>query len=320
MSAAARRARLRAFAKINLGLRVLERRADGYHELRTVFQTISLADRIDLEYTPGRASPVEVESSIPIVENIAGRAAELLLKAGGVRGRVRIRIDKRIPIGGGLGGGSSDAAAILLALPVLAGRRLGIERLRELGAGLGSDVPYFLLGGTALGLGRGTEIYPLPQLPAWPALVVAPAVSLSTAEAYRALGRELTTVSRYNKIDKFQALVWGLAPAPPAREWAGFSQNDFEALVFARFPRLRALKRILRGLGAEPALLSGSGSALFGIFPSGVDRDRACIAMGKERVEPVSLISRGRFQAAWWSSLREHSVGNQWPPQSRYAP
>src|SRR6516164_8218268 len=157
--------RLRSFAKINLDLRVLNRRADAYHELRTVFQTISLADTIDIEYRRG-PTRIEIKSNLNIPDNLIVRAADSVLRATGRSGRFDFVLHKRIPVGGGLGGGSSNAATVLLALPFLLRKPLPMEKLMELGAGLGSDVPFFLLGGTAIGLGRGTELYPLPEVPA----------------------------------------------------------------------------------------------------------------------------------------------------------
>src|SRR5437763_9101355 len=141
-----RKAALRSLAKINLNLRVLHKRADGFHELRTVFQTISLADRLDIEYEPALRSEILLDDPLAIPDNLVARAAEGLK----IRGRIRIRLRKHIPMGAGLGGGSSNAAAILLALPVLSGNWVGFEKQRELAAELGSDVPFFLEGGGAL--------------------------------------------------------------------------------------------------------------------------------------------------------------------------
>jgi 4-diphosphocytidyl-2-C-methyl-D-erythritol kinase len=160
-----RRARLRALAKINLDLRVLGKRPDGFHELRTIFQTISLADTIDIAFTPGRKTSIEVEDNLGIPDNLAARAARLALDAMRITGRVEMRIAKRIPMGAGLGGGSADAAAVLLALPVLAGRKVKLPELCGLAEQLGSDVPFFLLGGRAVGIGRGSELFPLPDEP-----------------------------------------------------------------------------------------------------------------------------------------------------------
>src|SRR5277367_4914292 len=166
-------ARLRSLAKINLDLRVLHKRPDGYHELRTIFQTVSLADSIEIEYRRG-PTRIDIKSNLNIPDNLIVKAADVVLSATGATGRIGFVSQKRIPMGGGLGGGSSNAAAVLLALPVLLKKPLGIEKLMELAASLGSDVPYFLLGGTAVGLGRGTELYPLPDVAPSPGLLFTP--------------------------------------------------------------------------------------------------------------------------------------------------
>ena len=163
--------RLRSLAKINLDLRVLHKRPDGFHELRTIFQTISLADTIDVEYQRGR-SKIELKSNIDIPGNLIVKAADLVMRATRAKGQLRIRLTKRIPMGSGLGGGSSNAAAMLLALPAILNKKIALEKLMELAAELGSDVPFFLIGGTAVGLGRGTELYPLPDVPASPGLLI----------------------------------------------------------------------------------------------------------------------------------------------------
>src|SRR5271166_4727703 len=199
--------RIRALAKINLDLRVLNKRPDGFHELRSVFQTISLADTIDVEYEPGRTS-IDLKSNLNIPDNLIVKAADAVLEATRATGRLRFRLKKRIPLGGGLGGGSSNAAAILLALPVLLKKPLGMEKLMELAASLGSDVPFFLLGGTAVGLGRGTEVYPLPDLASLPGLMITPGIHVSTADAYLALNRELTSAGPVNE---FQAVTWNVS-------------------------------------------------------------------------------------------------------------
>ena len=155
--------RVRALAKINLDLRVLGKRPDGFHELRTVFQTISLADTLDIAFTPGRRTEIALEDALHIEDNLVKRAARMATDAMRITGRVEMRLVKRIPMGAGLGGGSSDAAAVLLSLPVLARRAIALPKLSAIAAELGSDVPFFLLGGTAAGIGRGTEVYPLPD-------------------------------------------------------------------------------------------------------------------------------------------------------------
>ena len=172
-------ARLRSLAKINLDLRVLHKRPDGFHELRTIFQTISLADTIEVEFERGRTR-IELKSNIDIPGNLIVKAADLVLRSLRAKGQLRIRLTKRIPMGGGLGGGSSNAASVLLALPGLLKKKISIEKLLDLAAELGSDVPFFLLGGTAVGLGRGTELYPLPDVPPHPGLLITPDIHSST--------------------------------------------------------------------------------------------------------------------------------------------
>src|ERR1035441_894487 len=221
-----RRARVRALAKINLDLRVLGKRPDGFHELRTVFQTISpaatleiaytpggkpgipLADTREIAYTPGRKTAITLADDLRIADNLVVRAARLVMDAMRATGRIEMRLTKRIPVGAGVGGGSSDAAAVLLALPVLVGRAGDLPRLSAIGEQLGSDVPFFLLGGTAVGIGRGSELFPLPDAPAQRGILVAPGIHVNTAQAYRDLSPRLTTELQQNKIFSFQSVTW----------------------------------------------------------------------------------------------------------------
>jgi len=305
-----RQASLRALAKINLDLRVLGKRADGYHEIRTIFQTISLADILDVEFTPARGTAIQIDGDVDIPDNLIAKAAALALDAMHATARVRFRLRKRIPMGAGLGGGSSDAAAVLLALPALAGRRLALPRLVELAAELGSDVPFFLLGGAAVAVGRGTELYPLPDWPVRRGLLIAPAVHVSTPAAYRALTPRLTTESQQNKIVSFQSQAWG-------ELGAGAGVNDFETVVFEQFSQLARLKQRLVRLGANPAMMTGSGSALFGLFRTREQVNRARKSFADESVFPISLISRARYQRLWWRTLRLYIEDKLWPPLSR---
>ncbi len=312
-----RRVRVRALAKINLDLRVLGKRPDGYHELRTIFQTISLADSLDIAFTPGRNTSIELDDPLAISDNLVVRAARMALDAMRVTGRVEMRLRKRIPMGAGLGGGSSDAAAVLLALPVLAGRALrlpalDLAELRDIAASLGSDVPFFLLGGAAVGIGRGTELFPLPDRPAMAGLVVAPGAHVSTARAYRGLSPGLTTESQENKIISFQSIAW-------ERGVGKSSENDFEAIVFKQHRNLADLKRRLVRAGAALAMMTGSGSALFGLFPDRHGISAAMKLLGDEKVFRISLVSRARYRQIWWRALGPHAVRDTWPPQSRYA-
>ena len=174
---------LPAFAKINLGLRVLGRRADGYHEIRTVFQTVTLHDTLTFEPAPGGLLELAcTDPTIPTDEsNLILRAASLLRERYGVSRGARTRLEKSIPAGGGLGGGSSDAAAALLALNRLWNLGAGARELSELGARVGADVPFFLTGGTALGTGTGADVEPLEDAPKMPLVIVTPGVRVATA-------------------------------------------------------------------------------------------------------------------------------------------
>ena len=316
----AARVRLRSLAKINLDLRVLNRRPDGYHELRAIFQTISLADTIDVEYLPGRTR-IDIKSNLNIADNLIVRAADSVLRATRRTGRLGFVLKKRIPLGGGLGGGSSNAAAVLLALPFVLGRPLPIEKLMELAADLGSDVPFFLLGGTAVGLGRGTELYPLPDLPSRPAVLITPGIHVSTAEAYARLGRKAAIAPDAPAIDNFQSVAWRISTGSSITDWGGV--NDFESVVFRLHPQLKSIKGKLLKLGARPALMSGSGSTLFGIFASRELRDRAVESFrkdfAKDKVYSVTMISRSRYRALWRRQLTAPVDSKVWPPQDRYA-
>lgn len=315
----ARRARLTAFAKINLDLRVLHRRADGYHELRTILQTISLADRIDAAFKPARRTTVRVAGNIDIPDNLIARAAQLCLDTLKTTGQVEFELHKRIPMGAGLGGGSSDAAAVLLALPVLAGRALDLSTLIRLAGELGSDVPFFLLGGAALAFGRGTELYPLPDRPALAGVLVAPEIHVATAGAYRRLSAQLTSESQQNKMVSFQSQAWRWSARAAGEADLPAGENDFEGVVFREHPELKSFKQRLQKLGARSALMSGSGSAVFGLFSGREQARRAVQSFGEERVFPITLVSRARYRLAWWQRLRAHTTREKlWPPQSRY--
>ncbi len=322
-----RRARLRSPAKINLDLRVLHRRPDGFHELRSVFHTVSLSDTVDLEYTPGRRFSLAVESNVEIPgENLVTRAAGLLREECGLSGHWTVRLIKKIPMGAGLGGGSSNAAAILLAMPVVAGKCIALPRLIALAASLGSDVPFFLMGGAAAALGRGTELYPLPSLSPASGLLAVPPIHVSTAEAYRGLRRALTSSPPSSILNSFQGSVWRLDECAKTED--GGAVNDFEATVFLKHPELRKIRDRLRRVGASPARMSGSGSAIFGLFPDRSGRDAALASLKKEFGDilfPISLLGRAAYRSLWRRQLHPHcrpaaEEGMTWPPRSRYCP
>jgi 4-diphosphocytidyl-2-C-methyl-D-erythritol kinase len=283
---------LPAFAKINLCLHVLGKRADGYHELRTVFQTISLHDTLRLTLT--RHPGISLETDNPALpsgrENLVWRALEALRRELRLRGGVRAELTKRIPAARGLGGGSSDAAAALVGMLRLSRRKLPAARLVKLAAGLGADVPFFLFGGRALGLGRGDEVYPLPELSGRTMLVVSPRdVGISTREAYRWVSRRLTMRKQVPKLHSFCALCWSVQ---------GDVSNDFEAAIFRRYPRLARLKQGLLRRGALEAALAGSGSAVFGLFRNPAQARRAARGFPKDQVFVCKTLSRGEYRRA----------------------
>ena len=260
----------RAHAKVNLDLRVLGVRADGYHELRTVFQAIELHDTLTCAEHPGPFTLKCRTPGVPLdASNLVWRAAAALWTALGRGGEIRdavIQIDKKIPVEAGLGGGSADAAAALMALARLWGGA-PITLLREVGATIGADVPFFLSGGTALGLGRGEEIYPLVDLPPHYVVIVRPPFGVSTAEAYGWYDEDRSEGVRENR--EFQQL-----PVPwPSR--AAQMINDLEPPVIRRHQEIAGLKVQLRDAGASAAAMSGSGSAVFGLFRSRVLAERA---------------------------------------------
>ena len=288
---------LRAFAKINLGLRISAARADGFHDIQTVFQTIDLHDRLTFER---RRGPFEIRCNAPGVPtdrtNLVWTAAQRLWSAAGRDGDAHgavVTIDKDIPMQAGLGGGSSDAAAALLGLQRVWHLKLEPERTHAIAAELGSDVPYFLIGGTALGLGRGVELYPLEDLRRLWVVLVLPAFGVATKDAYAwwdehmAKGGEGVDPRR---VSPGQGRVAGhLLPA-----WlrAAGLENDFEAPVFARHPTLPRLTAELQRTGAVLASLSGSGSTVFGLFESRA----AAEAAGRAVRKLEASIRLARFQ------------------------
>jgi 4-diphosphocytidyl-2-C-methyl-D-erythritol kinase len=269
---------------------------------------------MELAFTPG-GSEIEIQDEPAIPNNLAVRAARLAMEAAGKSGRLEIHLSKRIPMGAGLGGGSSDAAAVLLALPALMGARLGLDDLIRLAGELGSDVPFFLLGGAAAAIGRGTELFPLPDYQPREILIVHPGLHVDTTWAYRALSPRLTSESEQNKMVSFQSRTWD-----PSAGWAAV--NDFETVVFERYGRLAEIKQELMRAGASAAMMTGSGSAVYGLFAG---RDEVTLGLrrlklrGEEKAFRARLVSRARYRSIWRRSLAEHIIPETWPPQSRHS-
>jgi 4-diphosphocytidyl-2-C-methyl-D-erythritol kinase len=283
----------RAHAKVNLDLRVLGNRSDGYHELRTVFQTIELHDTLICANRPG---PFAVKCRTPGVplddSNLVWKAAARLWAALGRAGDPTdavVTIEKVIPVQAGLGGGSADAAAALQGLARLWGGA-PISLLRDVASGLGADVPFFLSGGTALGLGRGEEIYPLVDLPSHAVLIVRPPFGVSTAEAYAWYDED--RVAGLKEPRELQLL-----PVPwPTR--AAQMINDLEPPVVRRHPEIGSLRTVLREAGAIAAAMSGSGSAVFGLFRSRAAALKAVkpASRGGARVVLTRTLGRGEYE------------------------
>ncbi|HEY7023084.1 MAG TPA: 4-(cytidine 5'-diphospho)-2-C-methyl-D-erythritol kinase [Ktedonobacterales bacterium] len=258
-----------AYAKINLTLAVLGRRADGYHDLSSVMQTISLHDTLRL--TPNRSGKINVQSDsleLNTPDNLALRAAIALRTAVGDQSLgAEIELLKAIPSPGGLGGGSSDAASALLTLNALWGTRLPHERLTELTATLGSDVPYFLSGGTALIAGRGEHVTELPDAqPLW-LVLVRPPVSVSTAAVYRALSPQ-----DYTSAEDTDAIVQAIQQGEPLP--LEHLSNSLEAPVLRDYPQIVATRDVLLASGAPLVRMSGSGPTLYASFGALDDASR----------------------------------------------
>jgi 4-diphosphocytidyl-2-C-methyl-D-erythritol kinase len=349
--------RVRSFCKINLGLAVGPTRPDGFHALTTLYQTLALHDLVTVTAHPAVQTSITLTSNHPGVpdtergdpeRNTAFRIVDLTLRQLGLTAEVTIDIQKRLPVQGGLGAGSANAAAALLGLERELGLTLpGPDRL-ALAAQVGSDVPLFLLGGSVLGLGRGEEVYPLPDLPVTPCVVAIPSVGVSTAAAFRALDAQMASdsltsgpnVSKLEQLSRALSAAWSPSGAnlgtssqtsfkPSEPSPSGITrlasdraenplltlvrtgiENDFEEVVFQEHPSLRSTKRDLVGDSSVPegsraiyAALSGSGSALFGLYRSVADANSA-----QQRVQSSgtqALLTETLPRPEYWLTMLE---------------
>jgi 4-diphosphocytidyl-2-C-methyl-D-erythritol kinase len=253
---------LPSFAKINLDLRVLGTRPDGYHDLKTIFQSLALFDSVTVSARRGPLQVVCDEPDIPTDHrNLVWKAASLLHRVATGKSTaprdVLIDLRKRVPSEAGLGGGSSNAAITLLALNELWKLKLDLATLTRIGSRLGADVPYFLVGGTALGLGRGDDIYPLTDLPSVHVVILRPGFGVSTADAYGWFDEETRRVLKEPAPRK-------IPPGWPA--WSASLRNDLEIPVVRHHPAIGRIRQSLLDAGATFAAMSGSGSAVFGLF------------------------------------------------------
>lgn len=284
---------LPSFAKINLFLRVLGKRADGFHEICTIFQTVSLCDYLTFSESD-QITLTCSDDKIPIDDrNLIVKAAMVLRENYAVKKGAKIHLEKRIPSPGGLGGGSSNAAVTLLALAKLWNISADFEDLRRIGKTLGSDVPFFFCGGTALGTGRGADIGSLEDFGENYVLIAAPKIDISTAKAFARLNApDLTNKSPKSILQICRAEADSLY----LRQMA--LTNDFERVIFEIEPKIGEIKDKLFSCGAKRALLSGSGASVFGIFDTKEERQNALEFLQREncRLFPAETISRPAYQ------------------------
>ena len=245
-------------AKLNLGLRILDRRPDGYHEIETVFVPLRLFDELEIEVSDEPGIRLECDDpSLPVDgRNLAVRAAERTSAALGLEPSLVIRLRKRIPVAAGLGGGSSDAAAVMLGLEALSGVALDAQVRADLARGLGADVPFFLEPRPAVGRGVGERLEPIPDLPELTWLLVRLPFGISTAEAYASASRELTLPRRGSSIAAL------LGPSKGVRS----PENDLETFAVRGHPEIGQARRALLEEGARAAGMSGSGPTVYGLF------------------------------------------------------
>jgi 4-diphosphocytidyl-2-C-methyl-D-erythritol kinase len=279
-----------AHAKLNLFLRVLARESDGYHGVETLLCLVSLADTLRADRREGRGVTIDVEGADvgPPEQNLAVRAAALVLEATGQRFAVHLTLTKRIPARAGLGGGSSDAAAALLATNVLASGAVPRHELLQFAARLGADVPFFVSGAPlALAWGRGERLLRLPPLPAAPALLLTPPAGVGTAEAYGWLDAARQSAARRGAValDLDALSRWG--------DIGRLAGNDFESPVFEHMPAIRAAFEALAGTRPLVCRMSGSGSSLFAIYRSVRDRDDARMMLGRRhgRLDAIETLA-----------------------------
>lgn len=283
-------------AKINLHLEVLGRRSDGYHELRTLFISIDLADRLRASRSENGVTTLHIDPEgrlSPDEDNLIIKAAELLRRNTGSRAGANIFLNKNIPVGAGLGGGSSDAAAALVLLDKVWGLGLDNHDLMQMAAALGSDVPFFLHGGLAEGRGRGDDIRPLPDLRSCHVVVVVPKIAVSTASVFASLPPSLS--SEYPGVTPDRAPGPSIFGKDRGPSWHNY-RNDLEAVVVTRWPEVGRVLASLRDSAAIHVAMTGSGSASFAVFEN---RQAALeVAAGLDDSWTVHVVSTlGRNQA-----------------------
>ncbi len=340
--------RLHSFAKINLGLAIGPARADGFHALATVYQTLGISDVVTVTAQPARATRITLSSNDARVptdgRNTAWKMTERALAVAGVTAEVAIHIEKRLPVQGGLGAGSANAAAALLGLERELGLQLREAERMEVAAAVGSDVPLFLVGGAVWGEGRGEQVGPLPDLPAMACVVAVPEVGVSTPAAFREWDARHSALTPATATDRIKGLSRSVSAAWGVAAWgephsSGVSSlasairdsqtkrgdlaenpllalvrtgiaNDFESVVFAQYPFLADIQRVLAASGhpedeAVYAALSGSGSALFGLYANDSAADRAAKRLRARGI--VALRTETLPREQYWQRMWEET-------------
>jgi 4-diphosphocytidyl-2-C-methyl-D-erythritol kinase len=313
-----------SFAKINLGLRIGATRPDGFHDLRTVYQTIALHDVVSISIERGSGIGIRCEDPRVPTEstNSCFRIVERAVQALKVRARIVIEINKRLPVQGGLGGASGNAVAALLSLERSLRKKLPAAERLQIAAEVGSDIPLFLIGGTVLGVGRGEEVYPLPDLPPTPCVIALPDIPISTPKAFADWDEEakLTPSTHSDRMLEFSREISAWLNAAQIGRRSGVSargggraenllldlvrtgiENDFEKVVFPKYPELLEVKRVLEKAGAKYASLSGSGSAIYGLFDS--QQKAAAAAKRLIRRGTRALVTSTLTRRQYWKKL-----------------
>ena len=321
---------IRSYAKINIGLLIgpPALRSDGFHELRTIYQTIALHDTVSVKLTKGQTG-VEIKCKDPRVPqdetNTCWRVAERVMRAAKVRAKVTITIEKKLPVQGGMGAASSNAIATMRALEKELRQPLEPHDRLRIAEEVGSDLPLFLIGGTVLGIGRGEQVFPLPDLPELNLVVATPAVGVSTPAAFKAwdglfsgnsggsaqAAPELTPAQQTAKLNTFSHEVYSWLVRTPVISGVSAKggnraeaplldlvrtgiENDFERVVFPLYPAIRDVKRALEHAGSSYASLSGSGSTVYGIFRTAAAAQKAARQLQKDGIAAEATRTVGR--------------------------
>ena len=315
---------VRSFAKINLGLKIGPLGEDGFHELRTIYQTVALSDLLRVDV--GKGVGIEIVCKDPRVPpdetNTCWRVADRILRSLKVRGKVRISIEKNLPVQGGLGAASSNAVATMLALEKELKQLLPAEERLRIASEVGSDLPLFLVGGTILGTGNGEQVYPLEDLPSFHCVIVTPAAGVSTPVAFADWDKKwpakLTAPSGSDRINTFSRTVYEWLSGSysltgvPSKGWDRAEallldlvrtgiENDFESVVFPKYPAIREVKRALERSGAKYVSLSGSGSAVFGLFADQESANQAVKKLEANDIPAQATVTLPRER--YWNEL-----------------